>query len=144
MSKTITIKDFSKKYEHCEPKVYLEVCKLFLWKLSQAIIREPYICQLPYALGTIYIAMRETSKRVMDFGTFNKTGVKTSYKNFHTFNKSFSYKWSKKNAIFKNKNIYYFKPIRDEIKREIGSRGLAQWIKDCARNNKDYKTVGML
>ncbi len=142
MSRTITVKDFSKKYEHCDRSTYENICKLFLWKLSLAIIRETYICQLPYALGTIYIGMKETSKKCLDYGLFKKTGIKQPYRNFHTFNKSFSFKWSKKNAIFKNKNIYYFKPIRDEIKREIGSRGLAQWIKDCARNNKDYKTVG--
>lgn len=142
--KTITVKDFAKRYDSCDRKIYVDVCKLFLHKLSSAIIREPYICQLPYALGTIYVAMKETSKRNLDFGIFNKTGIVTPYRNFHTFNKSFKFVWSKKNAMFKNKNIYYFKPIRDELDRKIGSRGLAQWIQDCARNNKDYKTVGML
>lgn len=147
---TKTILDFSKnyvketKYKAVSKPMYLAICRLFLKKLSLAIIREPFICQLPYALGTIYVAMKKTSSRMVDFKTFNETGVVQPYRNFHTFGNSFSFRWSKKNAVFKNKNLYYFKPIRDELKREVGSRGLAQWIKDCARNNKDYKTVGAL
>lgn len=150
MKKTKTVVDFAKnyaketKYNTLPQKTYIAICKLFLKKLSLAIIRDPYICQLPYALGTIYIAMKKTSKRPVDFKVFNETGIVQPYRNFHTFGNSFSFKWSKKTAIFKNKNLYYFKPIRDELNREVGSRGLAQWIKDCARNNKDYKTVGVL
>lgn len=137
--KTLTVSDFARRYDKTDTKTYISVAKSFLKKLSIELIRSTFYCRLPYGLGNIFIKMYKNKKPGIDFGLFKKTGLIKRYSNFHTFGNTFFFKWEKTNK-FENDYLYSFNPVPDKTKREIGSRGLSQWIKECEEKNIEYIT----
>lgn len=138
--KKITVKDFAKEYPLKERKIYEKVCKDFLKELSSIIIKEALVCSLPYGIGPIYITRFKPKRPSIDFNLYKTTGIKSTHKNLHTGGYAYKFKWSKIESSVCNRRYYSFTPIRDELKREIGSRGLAEWINQLHLKGDVYIT----
>ena len=140
---TITIKNFASTYQKetgFDNKKYSEVTKLFLYKLSEKLIKDNYKVILPFGLGNVYISESKSSRDNYDFGYYKKTGKLIKFNNLHTMGKSFFFKWSTKGLYSRNIKYYSFRAIPDKTKRRIGSRGLTAWIQELNKKNIDYIT----
>jgi hypothetical protein len=120
---------------------YVSLNKDFLFEVSLLIIREKFLFKMPYKLGTIRIKRILKSKRPgIDWEKTKKLGKQVRYSNLHTDGKGFRWSWDKPRFGITNQSYYTFKATRDEVKKEIGTRGLAKYIKECSRDpyKKDY------
>jgi len=67
-----------------EKKEFLEVTKIFLANLMEAIKETGYTIKLPNNLGHLGIIKRKLVKSVVDFGHYQKTGEYTKHNNMHS------------------------------------------------------------
>lgn len=144
MPKELVLKpvDFYDSYRKERPKhlrvskaQYTRIITMFFYLLALEIIRERYIWKMPFNMGKIMITKRRfTGKhKPIDWAETNKRGKIIRHTNLHTNGFTFRWFWAKPlRRLFRNGEFYEFKPVLDAHKREIGSRGLAQHIKDCA------------
>lgn len=112
--------------------------------VSRLIITDNIILKLEYSLGYYGIEKAKGSeRRRVDFNQTKKLGRTVYHSNLHTDCYYFRFAWRKKRTnmhLNTNLKFYKFTPIQDQERREIGKRGLANWVKRCATDPfiKDY------
>lgn len=130
--------EFCKTKKSISYKTYMGVAKRFFLLYSEAIIKENFRAIMPYGLGELFIKERKSKKPSFDFGSYNKTGVLKRYTNLHTFGRAFSFFWKRRTANCRYKTFYRFRPVPDKTDRQVGSRGLSNWINKLKEKNIDY------
>jgi hypothetical protein len=106
---------------------YRNICKIYFKKVINSIIDKGIKYKLPYRLGMMYIRKRkhqrksELFKKKIDFQKTIEFGKTIYYLNEHSSGYTYSFKWSKITALFKNKGRYRFVPSR-ENKRRLASK----------------------
>lgn len=140
---TLRVGDFYKSYKESRDskfrlskREYTDIIRLFFTLLAKEIIRG-YIWNLPYRMGRIMITKKRLlfDKKPIDWNETRKQGKIVRHRNLHTDGYSFKWTWLKpRRRIFRNGRFYYFQPVCDKHNREVGSRGLAAWIKKCAND----------
>jgi hypothetical protein len=151
---TYSISDFYKSYEkerktwdkRLTKKEYVDITKEFFFELSSIIIRETYSFKFPYRMGTIRIKKlksKPSDKMRIDWAKTKKIGKVVRHINMHTDGKTFKWYWEKPRFSILNQSYYTFKATRDEKRKQIGTRGLANYIKECSVDpyKKDYNCL---
>lgn len=113
--------------------LYEELCYSYFKELRDDILNGKMVT-LPYRLGTIAVTKYKAKlykERLVgvDYVLTKKYGKKILFTNEHTSGYMYKFKWSKINAIVKNKHCYQFKASRDN------KRTLAKLIK---QDHVDY------
>lgn len=104
-------------------------------------MREAYFCYLPYGLGAIYIVKKKQKTTSIDLNAYSKHKVLTPFRNLHTHGYVYRFKWAKSLTNLISKRYYKFSAVKDDVKRELGKRGLAQWIRECDEKSIKYTTL---
>lgn len=142
-----TTSDFYSEYKESRKDFPVEISKAqynailkdFFKELATAIIQKRYQFKIPYKMGFILIRKNRVSpqKKAIDWKRTKEEGKIVRHNNLHTDGYCFRWSWRKNNSYcsFKNSRFYTFEPTLDKHNREIGTRGLAAWIKKCAYSN---------
>jgi hypothetical protein len=150
--KTYTLLDFAREYAiennfkgtvnfAKKQQLYKDVSKDILKIISRMVIEDNLVFKIPERGGYLLITKDKPKiKEVINFEQTKKLNKKVIYNNLHTRGYIFTYYWHKMNRYiaFTNQNYYVFDPVRDEYKREIGKRGLAEHINYCKKMRQDY------
>lgn len=139
--KALTISDFAKDFDKTPRKNYRKIAVHFLRLLSIAIVREAFVCYLPYGLGSIFVTRKKQKTTAIDLNAYSKHKVIVPFRNLHTSGYVYRFKWSRKESSLNGKYYYKFSAVKDDVKRELGKRGLAEWIKYCDNNHIKYTTL---
>ena len=132
MSKSKTLvdsyKDFEKSGDNIykvDKSIYRDICIEFNEMLVDYIISDAGEIKLPCRLGSLRIKKIKGKKRKMvDWKTTKEYGKLIYHLNMHTDGYYYKWYWKKKTALFTNKSVYSFVPLRRH-KREV-----AQLLKD--------------
>lgn len=112
-------------------KTYRNICQKFNELLTQKIVEEGYIFNVPYRLGFHRIKKKKINYKNLkpDFGLYNESDgeFKNKHLNDHTGGYYCLFYWNKKNCIVKNRTAYCFIPTR------ANKRYLAKTIKDNSK-----------
>lgn len=121
---------------------YTAIARDILKELSLLIIKDNLVFKIPERLGYILIVKEKLKSwiKITDYYNTKKYKTKIIQHNLHTKGFIFSFYWHKFNryTYFTNQSYYTFDAIRDEYKREIGTRGLAQEIDNRKIERNDY------
>lgn len=133
--KTITLVDSYKDYIKENPELniykkdYKNICIRFNELLCDEIITNAEEVTLPGRLGTLRIKKVKGSGKRIDWAATKEHNKKIYHLNLHTDEYYFRWHWSKKKALFTNKSVYSFTPLRRH------KRKLASLLKD---NNVEF------
>jgi hypothetical protein len=133
--KTITLVDSYNDYIKENPRIniykkdYKNICIRFNELLCDKIIRNAEEVNLPGRLGTFRIKKVKGSGSKIDWAATKKYNKKIYHLNLHTDEYYFRWHWSKQKALFTNKSVYSFTPLRKH------KRKLASLLKD---NNVEF------
>lgn len=134
-SKTLvdSYKEFDKSGDNIyniDKNTYRNICIDFNEMLVDYIISDAGEVSLPCRLGTLRVKKIKSKKRKMvDWKNTKEYGKLIYHLNMHTDGYYYKWHWKKQNALFANKSVYSFKPLR-KYKREV-----AQLLKE---NKVDY------
>lgn len=154
---TYTVSDFYNDYKKerkdlnvcLSRSVFIKVVKQALREIAKLIIREKFHFRLPFMMGVIRIQKKHRPSELdhcsIDFNKTKKIGKTVRHLNTHSNGDYFKWKWEKtrRTCYFTNQGFYTFRAVRDEYEREIGTRGLAAWVKKCSKDPymKDYTAL---
>jgi hypothetical protein len=154
MAKRYTLVNIYKNYVHdnlpntinySDKQTFTNVTKLFFKLLSEEIINNGYVYDVPSGMGKIFIKrFKPSKKKAIDFkmtnelyGEYNLMHPNDKKKVYHKNNHSFGYAgrwyWNKTKAILPSKGLYKFEAVRQN------KRKLASAIK---QNNTINKYIG--
>lgn len=123
---------------------WLRIAKKILFKLNLLMIRENLVFKVPGRLGKLGIRKyKNTNKFHIDWKQSRALNKTIYHLNRHSGGYHFRWYWdrrSRSGCSFTNMSFYVFKPTDDKIRREVGKRGLAAWIKELSEDpyRKDY------
>ncbi len=134
-----TIGDFKKLYEMekgCKAPEYIPILHDVFIEIHKLIIRETQFFSFPHRCGELSI-VTIGNKAAVDNGHYQKTGEIKKLTNLHSNRAIYRFNWRpKEKERFLNSKFYKFVTPLDAKDREIGRRGLAKWIKECAADPK--------
>jgi hypothetical protein len=134
-SKTLvdSYKDFQESGDNIykvSKDVYRNICIEFNEMLIDHIILDSGEIELPCRLGSLRIKkIKSKNRKMVDWKLTKEYGKLIYHLNMHTDGYYYKWHWKKKSALFTNKSVYSFVPLRRH-KREV-----AQLLKD---NKVDY------
>ena len=134
-SKTLVdaYKDFNKSGDNIykvDKSTYRNICIDFNEMLIDYIISDSGEVMLPCRLGTLRIKkIKSKNRKMIDWKLTKEYGKLIYHLNMHTDGYYYKWYWKKQNALFSNKSVYSFKPLR-KFKRDV-----AKLLKD---NKVDY------
>lgn len=103
-------------------KTFSNICKEHNKIFMRMVIDEGKRVRLPYRLG--YLRVKKTKMNYdhlkLDYGTYNKTGIKTFHTNLHSDDFKARILWEKSVCVVKGKLPYCFQITRDN-KRHLAS-----------------------
>jgi hypothetical protein len=116
---------------------FLRIIGKMAEKINKRMLSEDmFIFLAPYGLGAFYIVERVKQRKKLRFtrNEGGKGGVEfVYYRNAHSFNRAFTYKWNKKAVLSKNAELYRIIPswnIRGNLHEEIMHRSVTKTIKE--------------
>ena len=130
-----TLKDSFKNYKEeggeLDYTEYRDICEKYNEYIVYRIIEDTLEFKLPERLGSIRVRKikGKTGGKRIDWALTKKYNKKIYHLNMHTDGYYYKWHWKKQNALFTNKSVYSFKPLRRH-KREM-----AQLLKE---NKVDY------
>lgn len=110
-----------------DKKVYIKVCKELLWEISRALILELFEYAAPARMGKFAITPTKSgNKKIINWKETRKRKKHVRQMFPLTKKHVYRHRWFKYNAYtsFKNRGVYNFKTIQDNVNRMIGTRGL--------------------
>jgi hypothetical protein len=122
----------------------------FLEEVYKLMIRENLVYDLPHGMGRMGIVKKKSSiRKRIDYAATKQHNKLIFHRNLHTDGYYFCFIWLRgKRFRRKGENIKYYKffPVLDAKNKQIGARGLAAWVKECANNPfiKDYDAPTMI
>ena len=132
--KKLTLKDAYKDYKKenkndsllmVDYSLYRAVCEYFNKEISSKIILDTHEFSIPSRLGSIRIKkIKGNNTKRVDWKTTKENDVKVYHLNWHTDGYYYKWFWHKQKALFKNKSVYSFTPIR------MNKRRLAKLLKE--------------
>lgn len=104
-----------------EFKVFRKILFTHNKLLMQQVLEEGHMVRLPARLGRIRVRKTEMNYKQLkfDYGTYNKTGVKSYHVNTHSDDFKVRIFWEKSMCIVKGKTPWSFTPSRYN-KRKLG------------------------
>ena len=115
---------------------YIPIMEDLLAEIQKMVIRDTQCFEYPYRFGKLTI-VGIVNKAAVDFSEYESKGTVRKNKNIHSNSQIYKFKWDKKQPVtFINHWVYKYTPVLGYAKKEIGKRGLAKWIKDCAYDPK--------
>ena len=116
-SKKHTLEDIFIKYDNkynLTKKEFKEICKVFNNILMRTIVDTGFEYKLPHRLGSISVRKKKSKGGAIDFAHYKKTGDIIKHTNKHSGGYHAAFYWSRRSpqAIFANKFIYKFFPVR--------------------------------
>ena len=135
--KSITLvdayKDFDKSGDNIykiDKEIYRNICIDFNEKIMNSVISDADEIELLSRLGSLRIKkIKGKERRMIDWKTTKECGKVVYHLNMHSDGYYYKWHWKKQHALFSNKSVYSFKPLR-RYKREM-----EQLLKD---NKVDY------
>lgn len=124
--KTVTLVDSYKEYIEENPELniykkdYKNICIRFNELLCDEIITNAEEVTLPSRLGTLRIKKVKGSGKRVDWAATKEHNKKIYHLNLHTDEYYFRWHWSKKKALFANKSVYSFTPLRKHKRKLAG------------------------
>ena len=98
--------------------------------LIDLIVSDAEEVSLPCRLGTLRIKkIKSKERKMVDWKLTKEYGKLIYHLNMHTDGYYYKWHWKKQNALFTNKSVYSFKPLRKY------KRGMAKLLKE---NKVDY------
>ena len=134
-SKTLVdaYKDFDKSGDNIyniDKNTYRNICIDFNEMLIDYIISDAGEVTLPCRLGTLRVKkIKSKNRKMVDWKLTKEYGKLIYHLNMHTDGYYYKWHWKKQHALFSNKSVYSFKPLR-KFKRNV-----AKLLKD---NKVDY------
>lgn len=138
---------FKKKYPQYKSLTLDEfkvIVRTFNELLINSVIDNRNGIELPEGLGFIFIGTCQTPKKkfIMDYGTSNKTGVKTSHKNWESDNNLMKIFYSNYNTkhSFQHKQVWAFRPGKP-FRHKASVAYKEQWTKYIPINPTEKVSV---
>ncbi len=115
---------------------YVFIMTDLFFEIQTMLIKETQHFSMPNAFGSIQIIAIK-NKAAVDLKNYHTTGIAKKLSNLHSNKDIYAFRWVfSPYERFANMSYYKYKPPLDQYRREIGKRGLAKWIKECANNPK--------
>lgn len=144
-----SFKEFLKKHpEHKGLKLseFNTILRKFNTNIVDEVVNYRYGVVLPERLGSIVIAsFPRSKKKIIDFGTSNKTGVKSYHRNWDTDNRVVKIMYQNATASYtiKHHRLWTFEPIRS-FQNKVSTVFKKRWERYIFIDNKHTTLKKML